>query len=70
MSFVGNVLLRTTSGTALKRFAAACSTPAESQDRLLREILTTNADTEFGRRHDFGRISSFEEFRRRVLSPV
>jgi GH3 auxin-responsive promoter len=66
MSFVGNVLLRSTSGPALKRFDAACTVPAQSQDRLLHEILSTNADTEFGRRHDFGRITSFEEFRRRV----
>ena len=66
MSFVGNVVLRTTSGPALKRFGAACTAPAESQDRLLREILSTNADTEFGRRHGLGRITSFEEFQRRV----
>jgi hypothetical protein len=66
MSFVGNVLMRTTSGPALKRFASACMTPAESQDRLLREILSTNADTEFGRRHHFADITSFEEFQQRV----
>ena len=66
MSFVGNVLLRTTSGPALKRFDDACTAPAQAQDRLLREILSTNADTEFGRRHGFGRITSFEEFQRRV----
>ena len=59
-------MLRTTSGPALKRFAGACMTPSESQDRLLREILSTNADTEFGRRHDFGRISSFEDFQKWV----
>ena len=33
---------------------------------MLREILKTNAETEFGRRHDFGGIPSFEEFRKRV----
>ena len=66
MSFVGNVLLRTTSGPALKRFDAACTAPGQAQDRLLREILSTNVDTEFGRRHAFGRITSFAEFRQRV----
>jgi GH3 auxin-responsive promoter len=66
MSFVGNVLLRTTSGPALRRFTSACMTPAASQDRLLREILSTNAETEFGRRHHFARIASFEDFQAQV----
>jgi hypothetical protein len=33
---------------------------------LLREILRTNADTEFGRRHGFGGITMFREFQERV----
>jgi len=66
MSFVGNLLFRTTGRTAVKRFTALCDSPTESQDRLLREIVQTNADTEFGRRHGFGGITSFAEFRGRV----
>jgi len=66
MSFVGNVLLRVTSRGAVKRFTTACSNPAESQERLLREILRTNAETEFGRRHGFGGITSFRQFQERV----
>jgi hypothetical protein len=50
----------------VKRFTTVCRTPSESQHRLLREILRTNADTEFGRRHGFGGITTFEEFQERV----
>jgi hypothetical protein len=50
----------------MKRFAAVCETPALAQDRLLREILGTNADTEFGRRHGFDGIATFREFQQRV----
>jgi hypothetical protein len=66
MSFVGNVLLGSTSRGAVRRFAAACENPVQSQDRLLREILHTNADTEFGRHNDFGGITSFKQFREQV----
>jgi hypothetical protein len=40
--------------------------PAQSQQRLLRRILGTNAETEFGRRHGFGGITTFREFQERV----
>ena len=66
MSFAGNLLLRATSRRAVRRFDKLSSAPAQSQQRLLREILGTNADTEFGRRHGFGAIATFQDFQERV----
>jgi hypothetical protein len=66
MSRVGRLVLRAKAPRAVKRFATICNDPARAQDRLLREILGTNADTEFGRRHGFAGVSTFEEFQRRV----
>jgi hypothetical protein len=50
----------------VRRFASVCNDPAQAQDRLLREILRTNADTEYGRRHGFSGVSTFGEFQERV----
>jgi len=66
MSLVGNLLLRATAPSTVRRFNSVSRAPAESQQRLLREILRTNADTEFGRRHGFGGITMFREFQERV----
>jgi hypothetical protein len=66
MSRVGRLVLRAKAPRAVKRFATICNDPAQAQDRLLREILGTNADTEFGRRHGFAGAGTFEEFQRRV----
>jgi hypothetical protein len=66
MSRVGRLLLWTKAPRTVKRFAKLSRAPAQAQDRLLREILKTNADTEFGRRHGFGGITSFRQFQERV----
>jgi hypothetical protein len=66
MSRVGRLLLRAKAPRTVKRFAAVCEAPAQAQDRLLREILRGNAQTEFGRRHGFGGITSFRQFQERV----
>jgi hypothetical protein len=66
MSRVGRLLLWVKAPRSLKHFNALCRTPVQAQDRLLRQILETNADTEFGRRHGFGAITTFEEFQERV----
>src|SRR5215204_3301641 len=66
MSFVGKLLLRATARPTLRRFNTASHDPAASQQRLLTEILRTNADTEFGRRHGFGGITTLREFQERV----
>jgi hypothetical protein len=51
---------------SLRHFNALCRTPLQAQDRLLRKILETNADTEFGRHHGFGGITSVQRFQERV----
>jgi hypothetical protein len=51
---------------SLRHFHALCRTPIQAQDRLLRQLLETNAATEFGRRHGFGGITTFEKFQARV----
>jgi GH3 auxin-responsive promoter len=66
MSRVGRLLLWAKAPRTVRRFAAICNDPAQAQDRLLREILRTNADTEYGRRHGFSGVSTFGEFQERV----
>jgi GH3 auxin-responsive promoter len=66
MSRVGRLLLWVKAPRSLKHFDALCRTPVQAQDRLLRQILGTNADTEFGRHHDFGGITSFQQFQEQV----
>ena len=66
MSRVGRLLLWTKAPRAVRRFTAISRAPTLAQDRLLRKIVGANADTEFGRRHGFGGVSSFREFQQRV----
>jgi hypothetical protein len=66
MSRVGRLLLWVKAPRSLRHFNALCRTPVQAQDRLLRQILETNAETEFGRRHGFGDITSFQQFQERV----
>jgi GH3 auxin-responsive promoter len=66
MSRVGRLVLWVKAPRSLRHFRALCRTPVQAQERLLREILEANADTEFGRRHGFGSIASFREFQERV----
>src|ERR671910_1569911 len=66
MSRVGRLLLWVKAPRSLKHFNALCRTPVQAQDRLLRQILEVNADTEFGRRHGLGGITSFLQFQERV----
>jgi hypothetical protein len=66
MSRVGRLLLWAKAPRSLRHFNALCRTPLQAQDRLLRQILEANADTEFGRHHGFGGITSFRQFQQRV----
>jgi hypothetical protein len=66
MSRVGRLVLWVKAPRSLRHFNALCRTPVQAQVRLLRQILETNADTEFGRRHGFGGITSFQAFQERV----
>jgi hypothetical protein len=66
MSRVGRLLLWVKAPRSLRHFNALCRTPVQAQDRLLRQILEANADTEFGRQHGFDGITSFREFQQLV----
>jgi hypothetical protein len=66
MSRVGRLLLWAKAPRSLRHFDALCRTPAQAQERLLRQIMGANADTEFGRRHGFGAVTTFTEFQQRV----
>jgi hypothetical protein len=66
MSRVGRLVLWVKAPRSLRHFNALCRTPVQAQDRLLRQVLETNADTEFGRRHGFGGIATLKEFQERV----
>ena len=66
MSRVGQLLLWVKAPRSLRHFNALCRDPVRAQDRLLRQILEANADTEFGRRHGFGSIATFRDFQERV----
>jgi hypothetical protein len=66
MSLMGSVLLRATGPGAVKGFDRVSRDPVGSQHRLLREILGTNADSAYGRRHRFGALSTFRQFQERV----
>jgi GH3 auxin-responsive promoter len=66
MPHIGTLMLQAIGPFERKRFYAFCRAPADSQNRLLRKILHTNADTEFGRRHGFRGITTLRDFQERV----
>jgi hypothetical protein len=66
MSLMGSVLLRATGPGAVNGFDRVSRDSIGSQHRLLRDILGTNADTAYGRRHRFGALSTFREFQEQV----
>jgi hypothetical protein len=66
MSRVGRLLLWTKAPRTVRRFTTISRAPGQAQDRLLRQILRSNADTEFGRRHGFAGITTFRQFQEQV----
>ena len=50
----------------LARFDVRCEHPMAEQEKLLRALLRENADTAFGRRHDFASIDSFSGFQKQA----
>jgi hypothetical protein len=66
MSRVGRLVLWVKAPRSLRHFNALCRTPVQAQERLLRQILAANADTEFGRHHGFRGITSFQQFQGQV----
>jgi hypothetical protein len=66
MSRVGRLVLWVKAPRSLRHFRTLCGTPVKAQEQLLRQVLEANADTEYGRRHGFGGITTFREFQERV----
>ena len=66
LAALGNLGWLASSLSAHLRFRAALHRPRAPQLALLREHLRQNADTHYGRSHQFDSITSYEEFRRRV----
>jgi hypothetical protein len=66
MASIGTLMLRAAGPYERKRFYATCRNPQDAQRRLLLRVVRENADTEFGRRHGFGRISALADFQHSV----
>ena len=69
-NILGHSVLRTalhvTQGPRYRRLIEGSKTPQEAQVALLRRILATNAETEFGKRHGFSRIKDIDDYRSAV----
>lgn len=52
--------------SSLRHLEKSSKNPMDENEKLLRKILKSNANTEFGRLHDFSEIRSVEEFRKKV----
>lgn len=66
MTLLAKYTLRFIGKQAAERFEKATRDVRGSQEAKLREILSRNARTEYGRRHSFGSIRSLEEYRSAV----
>ncbi|MFH0725192.1 MAG: GH3 auxin-responsive promoter family protein [Pseudomonadota bacterium] len=65
MSFAG-FLITMVARRAAARFEKASHRPMEQQTRKLMEIVTRNADTDFGRRFNFAAIRTVKDYQRQV----
>jgi hypothetical protein len=63
---IANSLWTASNVPALIQFCRALNRPAETQLQLLRDYLALNADSAYGKTHDFGSIRNYDEFARRV----
>jgi GH3 auxin-responsive promoter len=66
MPSIGTLMLRAAGPYERKRFYATCRNPQDAQRQLLLRVVRENADTEFGRRYGFGRISAQADFQHAV----
>jgi hypothetical protein len=65
-SFAGQVLWLLWCLPGWVRFQSALRHPRRAQEQRLRRLLRASQHTDFGRRHDFASVRSFEEFAARV----
>jgi len=66
MSLFVNLIFSFLGPRTLATFCEGCRKPTETQERLLKHIITKNGETAFGKVHGFSNIGSFEHFQRRV----
>lgn len=66
MPLLPQIIFSATGPGILRQFHDHCREPLNAQRFLLTQILRKNADTAFGRKHKFSRISSFDEFQESV----
>jgi hypothetical protein len=59
------ILGAVTAGT-LKDFADRCATPRETQEAVLRKIISQNASSAFGRDHGFASIGGIDDFQKQI----
>ncbi|MEN8728320.1 MAG: GH3 auxin-responsive promoter family protein [Desulfuromonadales bacterium] len=63
---LASLAIRILSSQSAKRFETATSDPVATQTAKLRHLMQKNAGTEYGKRHGFADINSFETYRSRV----
>jgi hypothetical protein len=63
---IANCLWTASNAPAYLRFHRALRKPRVAQQRKLRELITQNTNTAFGKTHRFGEIRTYEDFTRRV----
>ena len=66
ISVIANSVWAATNLRAYARFRRALMRPALEQSRLLHSYIRRNAQTAFGKAHDFGSIENYEDFARGV----
>ena len=52
----------------LKEIERYATCPGDLQEQVLRRLLRLAGDTEWGRKHDYAGIRTYDDFRRRLLS--
>lgn len=66
MSFIARTIIGIAAKRAGSRFEKATFDPVGVQRSLLREIMTKNQETEYGKAHDFSSIRNLEDYARQV----
>lgn len=66
MSFIARTIIGMAAKRAGSRFEKATFDPVGVQRSLLREIMTKNQETEYGKAHDFSSIRNLEDYARQV----
>jgi hypothetical protein len=66
MSLFVNLIFSFLGPRTLATFGDECRKTTETQERLLKHIISKNAETAFGKAHGFSNIGSFGHFQRRV----